>query len=265
MSTDIAQFLWVEGRLSTMERLSLRSFLCNGYEVHLYAYGPVYGLPCGIKVFDAREVLADQYLALAPGVTGNSYAYFSDLFRYELLRQRGGWWFDLDMVCVRHLPCPDDFLVASTWEGKYGQCAVGAAIWSPVGHAAMVEAAACARKSHDAGRTSFGSIGPSLLQRIVKEKMLQKNMAPWWEFCPVPWRLIPNVAQRGIRPYAKNVVRSIKHCAMEVCNPSFRRAVIRGKTRTIHLHNEMWKANQMDKDGKYFPLCLYERLKKQYL
>ena len=33
-----------------------------------------------------------------------SYAGFANFFRYELLRKRGGWWVDLDTICLRPFP-----------------------------------------------------------------------------------------------------------------------------------------------------------------
>ena len=38
---QIAQFLWVGPGLSGLESVCLQSFVDVGYEVHLYAYGPL--------------------------------------------------------------------------------------------------------------------------------------------------------------------------------------------------------------------------------
>ena len=34
---------------------------------------------------------------------------------------------------------------------------------------------------------------------------------------------------------------------------------------TIHLWNEMWRRNNLDKNRKYEENCLFEKLKKKYL
>ena len=60
MSTDIAQFLWVGGGLSTMERLCLSSFLKNRYEVHLYTYGHVQGIPSGVIEQTGESILPGE-------------------------------------------------------------------------------------------------------------------------------------------------------------------------------------------------------------
>src|SRR4051812_6131780 len=92
----IIQSLWIGARLSTMERLSIASFLHHGHDYHLFTYGPVEGIPPGTVVQDACEILTEsrifQYRDHA------SYAGFANFFRYKLLLERGGWWVDTDAV-----------------------------------------------------------------------------------------------------------------------------------------------------------------------
>ncbi len=38
MAGDVFQSLWIGAELSAMEQLSIRSFLANGHEFHLYTY-----------------------------------------------------------------------------------------------------------------------------------------------------------------------------------------------------------------------------------
>ena len=52
--------LWIGSRLSALERLSIASFLANGHPVHLYAYGPIEGIPAGTTLRDAREILPES-------------------------------------------------------------------------------------------------------------------------------------------------------------------------------------------------------------
>jgi hypothetical protein len=138
---DTTQFLWVEGKLSTMEQLCLTSFLRNNYEVHLYTYKPVAGIPRGVRVFPAKDILAEDYIVKTQGISGgiNSYTAAADLLRLVLLFQRGGWWFDMDMICLRHLLRPSQFRVASTWEGLDGECPCNCAFWAQRGDSRIEE------------------------------------------------------------------------------------------------------------------------------
>ena len=105
----IVQGLWVGGRLSTLERLCIRSFCAHGHEFHLYHYDELHNVPRidGLRVINGEEILPRTAIFRS---RKGSLAYFSDRFRWELLRQRGGWWMDMDVICVRPLDFPDDIV-----------------------------------------------------------------------------------------------------------------------------------------------------------
>ena len=62
----VVQALWIEGPLSPMEELSVRSFLAHGHEVHLYSYDPHLAVPAGARLLPAAEVL-ESYKSLMAG------------------------------------------------------------------------------------------------------------------------------------------------------------------------------------------------------
>ena len=114
----VVQGLWVGGRLSALERLCIRSFCAHGHEFHLYHYDELHNVPRvdGLRLMDGADILprAAIFHHRKFGVV-----YFSDHFRWELLRQRGGWWMDMDTVCVR----PLDFAAEVVFAGsdKWGR------------------------------------------------------------------------------------------------------------------------------------------------
>ena len=98
----IIQSLWVGDPLSNLEKLCIQSFLDNGHEFHLYVYDDVHGIPDGAKIKDGNEILPASDIFF----TRKKYiAPFSDWFRYALLYKRGGFWVDMDTVCIK----PFDF------------------------------------------------------------------------------------------------------------------------------------------------------------
>jgi hypothetical protein len=106
-ASDPIQMLWI-GELSKLERMALASFVANGHIVHLYAYDELAGVPAGVQVIDAREILPEERIfryGPEAGAGEGSLANFANLFRYKLLYERGGWWVDADVVCLR----PFDF------------------------------------------------------------------------------------------------------------------------------------------------------------
>ncbi len=90
--------LWVSGELSRLARLSLASFIANGYSVTVWSYEPDVITASGAKVRDAAGVLP-----LSHKDQGNL-AYLSSLFRYRLMAGEGGIWSDMDVVALSDEP-----------------------------------------------------------------------------------------------------------------------------------------------------------------
>jgi hypothetical protein len=97
---NIIQGLWIGDKLSRFEYNSIKSYLKQGYEYHLYTYSDVKNIPKGVIIKDGREILGENEIFYYEG----SITPFSDLFRYKLLYDKGGVWTDCDIICIRRLP-----------------------------------------------------------------------------------------------------------------------------------------------------------------
>ena len=86
--------LWVSGALSRLARLSLASFLAQGYRVTLWSYNPDVLHASGAEVRDASAIVP-----MGHGEAANL-AYLSSFFRYRVLATRGGIWSDMDIVAL---------------------------------------------------------------------------------------------------------------------------------------------------------------------
>jgi hypothetical protein len=93
--------LWVGPALGPLERACLRSVLRHGHTLSLYCYRPPTGIPDGVEVRDAGEVMAEEHVIHHR--TGSP-ALFSNRFRYELQRQARGTWIDTDTYLLAPLP-----------------------------------------------------------------------------------------------------------------------------------------------------------------
>lgn len=100
--------LWIKGELSPLEKLTIQSFIANGYEFILWTYDEplVYSQIENLIVRDAREIILENQvfsykLSNQFGHGKGSYAGFSDVFRYQLLYLNGGWWVDMDVTCIK--------------------------------------------------------------------------------------------------------------------------------------------------------------------
>ena len=101
------QSLWIGDRLSRIEVLSIRSFQAHGHDFHLYTYGPVENVPAGVVIQDANTIIPERRIFRVEG----SVAIFADWFRQEMLHACGGYWADLDMVCLKPLGFADPIVV----------------------------------------------------------------------------------------------------------------------------------------------------------
>ncbi len=106
---EIVNGLWIGSKLSRIELLTIRSFLAKGHRFRLWLYGPLSTpLPAGTEVCDASEIIpADRVFSYRQhnkyGHGKGSVAGFSDIFRYKLLYDHGGWWVDMDVTCLQPL------------------------------------------------------------------------------------------------------------------------------------------------------------------
>ena len=105
----IVQSLWVGPRLSRMEYYSILSFLKLGYEYHLYTYEKVANVPKGTKIKDANDIMKQNEVFSLKA----SFLPFSDIWRYKLLYEKGGYWVDLDMIALKVFDFKQDFVFSS--------------------------------------------------------------------------------------------------------------------------------------------------------
>ena len=236
-SNRIIQGLWIGAELSVMEQLSVASFLSNGHEYHLYVYDEMRNVPEGALIKDAREILPAssifQYKHRA------SYAGFANFFRYKLLLERGGWWVDTDVVCLKPFDFAEEHVFSSERWGD-DEVVTSGIIKAPAGSPVMAYAwGVCQKKNPQ--ELVWGETGPKLMGEAVERFSLTQLKKPFQVFCPLDYKEWHRVLE-----------------------PDFD-ARFGETTHAVHLWNEMWRAAGQDKNADYNPACLYERLKREYL
>ena len=92
--------LWIGNQLGAVERACLLSVLRHGHTLALYCYHPPRGVPQGVELRDASEILSERQVFRQPD---GSVAAFSDWFRYKLLQRGLGTWVDTDLYLLRPL------------------------------------------------------------------------------------------------------------------------------------------------------------------
>jgi Glycosyltransferase sugar-binding region containing DXD motif len=242
MSRVVVQSLWIGGPLSKMERLGISSFLANGHDVHLYCYEKPSGVPEGTTLRDASAILPrSRVFAYGPGFAAGSYAAFSNFFRYKLLLDRGGWWVDTDVVCLRPFDLTDERLWATERADPPLEITVSTSVIKAPADDALMAWAWRRCDAMDTSNIQFGQIGPRLLQAGVDALALHAFMRPHTFFSPIPF-------------YDWATLLDPSHTV-----------VLGSEVYAVHLWNQMWSAHSLDKNGTFPDGCFFERLKRRYL
>lgn len=132
MTLPIISGLWIGETLTYIEKLSMASFLGEGHRYQLFTYGQVEGVPDGVILRDAAEILP-----LTKPVQDHTYEeveLLADRFKYRLLQAEDTIWADVDMLCLR----PWDFAPGPvvSWQ-RDGKQIAGAVLRLPRGSAAL--------------------------------------------------------------------------------------------------------------------------------
>lgn len=85
--------LWIGARLGPIERACLKSVIRQGHPLSLYCYRPPEGVPAGVELRDAADILPETSIVRHKS---GSVSLFSNWFRYELQRRGKGIWLDCD-------------------------------------------------------------------------------------------------------------------------------------------------------------------------
>lgn len=120
-----------ENSISVIELMCVLSYIANGHVFHLYTYSPddtsmenlrrnVYNfskldakkIDESFFIHDAREILDISHIFLDDrgkvGIAG-----FSDYFRYHVLLRNGGFWVDMDTICLKPFSFQEEFVFST--------------------------------------------------------------------------------------------------------------------------------------------------------
>lgn len=256
MTIPPIQSMWVGGALTRMAQLSVESFLAHGHEFHIYTYHGITNPPEGARQIDAREILPDsRIIRQQTGFGRGSYAPFADVFRYELLWQRGGWWSDMDMICLRPWAPMADRVVASYWEpGDVSEpinCVLRLPPGDPVMRYCLDE---CAKV--DLASAAYGEIGPALVGRAVVAAGAKEIVVPWPAFCPIGFRVAGALVHGPARRRLMDLVQRLRGRPAIAIGP---------ESYGVHLWHEMWRHHGYAVDGEHHRDSWYEQWKRRYL
>ena len=101
--------------MGAVERACLKSILRQGHSLALYCYAPPAGVPEGVELRDAAEIVPENRIIRHK--TG-SVALFANWFRYELQRRGLGTWLDTDAYLLKPLESEKPYLLGEFEPGR---------------------------------------------------------------------------------------------------------------------------------------------------
>jgi hypothetical protein len=242
-NSEVIQSLWIGDALSVMEQLSISSFLKNGHEYHLYVYDEIKNIPAGTALKDAAEILPSSRIFRHKNL--GTFSSFSNIFRYKLLLERGGYWADTDVVSLKKFDLEKEYVFAEE-EIMKAKRITGNIIKSPPG-AEIMRFCLETSMAKDPQSLYWGQIGPDLITAAVHKFGLESEVMPYGNFNPINWWHWQDFLRDDMLARSRVWWR------------------LRAHPYSIHLWNEMWRRNGADKNRNYPRNSLYEHLKRQYL
>jgi len=219
----VVSTFWHGGPLPLWSCQCLRSFVAAGHETRVYTFNDALDLPPDVIRCDASEIIPESAVFYyKSGQWVGSVSGFSDLFRYKMLHDRGGYWVDADVFCRRPFPRYPRATVSREDARKINN----AVIFAPAGDRMMMEAYRTAQRMGD--NVIWGQTGPVLTTKLATSGQYDVDILEPTSFYPVHW---------------KNAVRKflLPSCADQVevaCKDSF----------GVHLYNEIFRRFRISTD-----------------
>ena len=247
----IIQSLWVGPNLSNLEKLSIKSFIDNGHKYHLYVYDKVEGIPEGVEIKDANEILHKAHIFR---YKNGSISAFTNIFRFVLLYKRGGYWVDTDLICLKKLPFKEkDIIFASEPFKDYKTTTPTSSLLKiPINHKIGLAGIIILNELKKAildGRMGWGA-GPTTVKLLVNNYNLKNNILHWNVICSCCCEDYRSIFYPNEKDFDKNVIKSLNNIPKNMY--------------CIHLWNEMLRQGGIDKNGSFDEKSLFEQLKKKY-
>ena len=238
MNRNPIQSLWIGSSLSLMEELCINSYLANEHEFHLYTYNDISNIPYGTVVKDANSIIPEKDFFIDDF---GSFASFADQFRFTLLYKLGGWWVDMDTVCLKPFDFESDFVFSSEHIDYYNRCGVvnNTYVKSKPGAKVIKDCLDfMSYRGHE--HIHWGELGITLLSRMIFRNGLEQNIKYPEYFCPV----------------------SYFHLDLLIGDANF---ILSENSYSVHWWNEIWRRQGINKNAKFSENSLYEILKSKYL
>lgn len=170
--------LWVGNPMTKIQEVSLSSFIYHGHELILYVYDMDMRVPDGVQKAFAGDIMDESEMFLVQ----NTYAAFSDLFRYRMIKKTGLAWVDADTICLS--PNWDD--LGDTYACLENETVVGGVLSLPQNSKAL-DFLIKESTQFDKTKIKWTNVGPELVDKAFRTYKLMNYVHPMETFCGIHW------------------------------------------------------------------------------
>jgi hypothetical protein len=188
---EIANFFWHGNAMSLYEQKCISSFVNHNFHVNVWSFTSR-ELPKGAILCDASKYFKiEDVTSINQDNKLGCIAAFSDAFRYSVLKDVGGWWFDTDCICLRD---QEEFKKLknnkSIIAGFENENIINGAVLNFVDPTLADQAYRLLTQIlTDKNRNiKWGEIGPKLITQLVSNNNLLNEIYPQSFFYPVHWK-----------------------------------------------------------------------------
>ena len=205
----IVNGFWYGSELGELEKLCINSWIKNGYEFHLWLYDDV-EVPNGVVVKNANDIVSlDKYFTYSKGHTKNTPVAFSNLFRAQLLYQRGGLYVDLDVLCLKPYEFNEQFVFSEQMDSGWDYHVATCILYSENKGERIFEDWSDWIITKKNKTITHGDLGPNLFTKLIIDNKLEKYVLSKEYFCPVDWELYKDVLEHNFDSYGVHLYRSL--------------------------------------------------------
>ena len=181
---------WHGSELGELEKLCIESWIKNGYVFYLWVYDLDIEVTENVVIANANHIVQfSEYFTYDEGHSKGTPIAFSNLFRAQLLYQRGGLYVDLDVLCLKPYDFNKRFVFSEQIDtGLDGDVATCILYSESVGEELFTDWTDwITAKKNNWRPIAHGDLGPILFTKLITLYNLKEYVLPKEYFCPIGW------------------------------------------------------------------------------
>lgn len=162
----IVNSFWLGETITPLNELCIESWLKKGCSYNLYTYGKI-NTNLNVNILDANQVVSKkEYFTYHHGISKRTPVAFSNLFRAELLYQKGGLYIDTDVMLIKPIEL-EEYTFCYQYHPHYSTSIGTCFLYSKYANSQLFKRWADIIRDLSKGYISHGDLGPDLFTNLI--------------------------------------------------------------------------------------------------